>query len=247
MERIFSYAVILLAYLIGGGSLLFFVAFLISGPFGFVHYNISQTQALFWDAFLSILFFVQHSAMIRSSFRKRLTYLVQPQYQAAIYAVASGIVLAAVILLWQTTTTAIYSVHGPLHYLFYMVSVLAIFGMVWVVHALKTFDPFGRRSMIVHLRSQQQSPLQLIVHGPYFWVRHPIYFFMLVLIWSTPEMNLDRLIFNTLWTVWIVVGSYFEERDLVSEFGESYRQYQKIVPMLIPWKGPIGKMQEVRV
>jgi hypothetical protein len=45
---------------------------------------------------------------------------------------------------------------------------------------------------------------------------------------------MDRMLFNLLWTVWIVIGSYFEEIDLIAEFGEAYREYQKGVPMLIP-------------
>jgi len=34
--------------------------------------------------------------------------------------------------------------------------------------------------------------------------------------------------------VWIVIGTVLEERDLVAEFGESYREYQSAVPMLVP-------------
>jgi protein-S-isoprenylcysteine O-methyltransferase Ste14 len=31
-----------------------------------------------------------------------------------------------------------------------------------------------------------------------------------------------------------VIGSYFEESDLIVEFGDAYREYQKRVPMLVP-------------
>jgi protein-S-isoprenylcysteine O-methyltransferase Ste14 len=64
---------------------------------------------------------------------------------------------------------------------------------------------------------------------------------MLVIIWSVPVVNSDRLLFNVVWTFWIVIGSYLEEKDLVAEFGEKYQFYQKTVPMLVPWKGPIGR------
>ena len=37
-----------------------------------------------------------------------------------------------------------------------------------------------------------------------------------------------------LWTAWIVIGSILEERDLVFEFGDVYREYQRRVPMFIP-------------
>jgi protein-S-isoprenylcysteine O-methyltransferase Ste14 len=65
---------------------------------------------------------------------------------------------------------------------------------------------------------------------------------MLVLIWATPFLTSDRLVFNVLWTFWIVLGTYLEERNLVAEFGESYRHYQDTVPILLPWRGPVGRI-----
>jgi methanethiol S-methyltransferase len=47
-----------------------------------------------------------------------------------------------------------------------------------------------------------------------------------------------------LWTGWIFAGALFEERDLVAEFGDGYRAYQKKVPMLMPWKGPAAGFHE---
>jgi len=77
-------------------------------------------------------------------------------------------------------------------------------------------------------------PMPITVAGPYRWVRHPLYLFMILMIWSCPDLTADRLLFNLLWTVWVAIGSYFEERDLIIEFGDVYREYQKRVPMLIP-------------
>ena len=57
---------------------------------------------------------------------------------------------------------------------------------------------------------------------------------MLLLIWSTPRLSTDQLLFNVLWTAWIVVGAKLEERDLVADFGDTYRRYQRAVPMLVP-------------
>ena len=241
MDRVAAYFVIVLAYSIGGGSLLLFGAFLVAGPFSIIRFDVSEAQALLWDAFLSMVFFIQHSGTIRPTFRAWLSCAVPPHYQPAIYAIASGTVLATVVLLWQTSRTVLLEIGGPLEYLFRAFSLLAIAGFVWGVLALRTFDPFGRGSITARLRGNQDRPPQLSLRGPYFWVRHPLYFFMIVLIWSTPDMNSDRLLFNGLWTSWIILGSYLEEKDLVAEFGERYRQYQETVPMLLPWKGPVGR------
>jgi len=80
--------------------------------------------------------------------------------------------------------------------------------------------------------------MPMTVKGAYRWMRHPLYFFMLLMIWSYPELTIDRLLFNVLWTVWIIIGTMMEERDLVSYFGDQYSIYQKKVPMIITYKIP---------
>jgi hypothetical protein len=49
-------------------------------------------------------------------------------------------------------------------------------------------------------------PKLFSIRGPYRWVRHPLFFFILI-IWSCPNLTTGRLLFNGLWTVWIVIGS----------------------------------------
>ncbi len=240
-NRFTAYLAIVLATLSGGGSLLIFGAFLVAGPFPVIHVNISEPLALLWDGLLSVAFFVQHSGMVRSSFRTWLSSIIPAHYYSATYAIASGTVLAAVVLLWQPSHTSLFEVQGLLAIPFRAAFVLAIAGFAWGVRALGAFDPFGRDAILSHLSHKQQAE-HLTVRGPYLWVRHPLYFFMLVLIWATPSLSLDRLLFNVLWTFWIVVGSYLEEKDLVAEFGQSYRHYQGTVPMLLPWRGPVGKI-----
>jgi hypothetical protein len=56
------------------------------------------------------------------------------------------------------------------------------------------------------------------------------------MIWSNPDLTLDRLLFNLIFTVWVIIAVMLEERDLVAAYGESYRNYQREVPMLIPWR-----------
>ena len=225
-----------LAVVIGGGSLLLFGTFLLIGPISIVRFGASEFQRLLWDGLLSILFFLQHSGMIRTSFRNRFAPIIPPHYYPATYAIASGIALAAVVLLWQPSQTFLYQAEGLLRLLARAVSVLSIVGFSWGVRALRNFDTFGLAPVKVHLRGKQLRPPNFIVRGPYFWLRHPLYFFTIVLIWSAPDVSSDRLFFNILWTLWIIVGSYLEERDLVAEFGDRYRQYQKTVPMLFPWR-----------
>ncbi len=235
-----AYSMMTIAILIGGGSLLLFGVFLVIGPIAIARFCATERQVLLWDGLLSVLFFIQHSGMIRTSFRSWLSPIVPSHYHPSTYAIASGIALAAAVLLWQPSQTVLYKAEGPLRLLARAVSVFAIVGFSWGVRALGNFDAFGLNPIRVYLRGKQLRAPNFIVRGPYLWVRHPLYFFMLVLIWSFPDVSLDRLLFNVLWTLWVVLGTYLEEKDLVAEFGEKYRHYQKTVPMLFPWRFPRG-------
>lgn len=76
----------------------------------------------------------------------------------------------------------------------------------------------------------------LIISGVHRFVRHPLYLGTFLFIWGLflllPALTL--LISNTIITAYTLVGTELEEKKLVAEFGEQYRNYQKYVPKLIP-------------
>lgn len=238
VNHLAAYSMMALAILIGGGSLLLLGVFLIIGHITIVRSCAPEHQVLLWDALLSMLFFIQHSGMIRSSFRARLARIIPRYYHPSTYAITSGMALTALVLLWQPSQTVFYQVEGLLRLLARTISVFAFVGFSWGVRALGNFDTFGLAPIRAHLRGRELRAPRFVVRGPYLWVRHPLYFFMLALIWSAPDVSSDRLLFNVLWTLWVLLGSYLEEKDLVAEFGEKYRHYQKTVPMLFPVRFP---------
>ncbi len=48
-------------------------------------------------------------------------------------------------------------------------------------------------------------------------------------------MTVGHLLFAVSMTVYILIGIWFEERDLVANFGDQYRDYRRQTPMLIPF------------
>lgn len=236
MVKTISRTVIWAAFLIGGGSLVAFGLFLFGGPLDFVALRISDKSALLIDTGLSLLFFIQHSLMIRKSFRRKVTRFVPEAYYSAVYGIVSGLAVMVVILFWQKTNTSLVEINGALFWILRLLFGVAVGGFYWGVSSLGYFDPFGRRAITRHLRSTKPKSMPFSVRGPYRWVRHPLYFFTLVMIWTCPHLTADRLLFNVLWSIWLVVGSILEERDLIKEFGSEYREYQSKVPMLIPFR-----------
>lgn len=226
-------AAIALALICGLGAIVFFAARPL-GALSLVHTHWSEPWLLCWDAGLSLVFFLQHSGMNRQGFRARLSRWLAPRYHGAVYSITSGVALFLVVAAWQTSSTSIVVLQGVERWVAQSLAALAFLLFVISAISLLTFDPLGLRPLTAHLRNRQYSPAAFVVRGSYRWVRHPLYSCVIVMLWTEPTVNADRLLFNILWTAWIVVGTYLEERDLCREFGDQYREYQRRVPMLVP-------------
>jgi methanethiol S-methyltransferase len=238
--RLVSSLILVLAVVVGGGSLALFGVFLYIGPLYLVQMGWSEPRILAWDSLLSFVFFVQHSGLIRRSCSAQLARIIPSHYHGAFYAILSGMVLTMLVVFWQSTSTWLYALEGFPRWLVRGFFFLAMAGFAWGVHALRSLDPLGIAAIRAHRRGNPFAPPKFTVCGPYRWVRHPFYLFSILMIWSCPDVTADRLLLNILWTVWIYLGTFFEEADLVAEFGEVYRGYQLQVPRLIPWRLPLG-------
>ena len=81
---------------------------------------------------------------------------------------------------------------------------------------------------------EEEKTGALVIHGLYRFVRHPLYTFSLLFIRLTPTVSQNSLTVYIGATLYIFIGTYFEERKLLREFGEAYAVYKKSTPMLIP-------------
>ncbi len=242
--RIADYSVITLAVVLGVGSI---VLFAWPDRPAVVPLGLSPEATVWWNTLVSFVFFAQHSVLVRRPVRAHLAAIVPPRYDGAFYAITSGIALVVVVVLLQPATKPLFILEGVPRLAVTVVSLLALAGFAWGVRALRAFDLLGLRPIRRHLRgdSGRSSDTEprgdaLVVRGPYRWVRHPLYTCVIVLLWANPAMSLDRLVLAAVWTAWIVVGALLEERDLIADFGDAYRDYRAQVPILIPWRGRSG-------
>ena len=74
----------------------------------------------------------------------------------------------------------------------------------------------------------------LVTDGLYRWVRHPLYSAGLVFIWLLPHMTANLFTSNLGLSLYIFVGTYFEERKLRKVFGVDYAAYQRRTPLYFP-------------
>jgi protein-S-isoprenylcysteine O-methyltransferase Ste14 len=66
-------------------------------------------------------------------------------------------------------------------------------------------------------------------------IRHPWYAGAIIVVWAR-GLTVSTLITNIILTVYLIVGTYLEERKLVMEYGDKYRSYQDKVSMFIPYR-----------
>jgi protein-S-isoprenylcysteine O-methyltransferase Ste14 len=93
----------------------------------------------------------------------------------------------------------------------------------------------ARRGDPRHAASSRRG--QLILQGPLRYVRHPIYFAVVVLVlgwWLLLDYTILLLmaLMFFLWFTLVVIR--FEEKELKARFGEEYEVYARSVPMFIP-------------
>jgi methanethiol S-methyltransferase len=77
---------------------------------------------------------------------------------------------------------------------------------------------------------------KLNVSGLNRFVRHPWYFLGLIIVWTRP-MDPAWMVTTAVVTLYLLVGTWLEERKLVIAFGSAYQTYQQSVPALCPWPG----------
>ncbi|MFW5772948.1 MAG: methyltransferase family protein, partial [Phototrophicaceae bacterium] len=112
-------------------------------------------------------------------------------------------------------------------------------GLVGFVLALAKIDQgrfAGTRQLRAYLNHEPLPlpPESLQTGGVYGWVRHPLYLFSMMVIWPVTTMTEAYLGFCIATTIYFLAGSYFEERRMLREFGQPYRDYQARVPWLLP-------------
>jgi protein-S-isoprenylcysteine O-methyltransferase Ste14 len=84
---------------------------------------------------------------------------------------------------------------------------------------------------------------ELVTHGPFAYVRHPLYASLLLTVPPLFIVWFSDLLFTVPWVLLLVAAHgivRLEERGLVEAFGQEYERYRRTVPALLPYKGAGG-------
>lgn len=187
------------------------------------------------NAFLLAAFAIQHSVMARQGFKRVWTRVVPRHLERSTYVLAASLVLMLLLWQWRPIPQTVWELHGA------AATVLSVtFWLGWAILLTSTFlinhfELFGLKQVWTHLSRTRQTDAKFRTPSLYKVVRHPLYLGFVIAFWSAPRMTLGHLIFAIATTGYILLGIYFEERDLVRVHGQAYRTYREQVPMLVPF------------
>lgn len=74
--------------------------------------------------------------------------------------------------------------------------------------------------------------------------RHPWYLGSLLFLWAIlPLYHQSSVIAAAVLSIYLIIGTWLEERKILAEYGNTYRSYQREVSMLLPWKWLVKKIK----
>lgn len=201
------------------------------GPVG----ELATGPALALDAALLIAFGLQHSVMARPAWKTRWVRVVGPALERPTYMLATGLVLLAVLWLWQPMPAVVWSLEHP-------VSIVASHGVAvsaWVYLFVASFaidhlELFGLRQVWSFFVGRPIAPVAFRERWMYRFDRHPIMTGALLGMWITPAMTLGHLVFAIGFSLYVVVGVFFEERSMLAQWGARYQDYCDRVGTIVP-------------
>jgi protein-S-isoprenylcysteine O-methyltransferase Ste14 len=195
--------------------------------------------ALVIDLLLLGLFAVQHSGMARPAFKRWWTRYVPAPIERSTYVLASSLVLVLLFWQWRTLPFVIWQMDNePARWVLYALAAIGWLLVLSSTFVINHFDLFGLRQVWHFARRRHPDrDTPFVTRAFYRIVRHPLMLGFLIAFWSTPDMSAGRLLFALMTTCYILVAvKFLEERDLIAQYGDTYRSYQRDVPMLVPWR-----------
>ncbi len=189
---------------------------------------------------LFLAFAVVHSITASSRFKEKIHNSLGEKFYQAYYRLAYNLIsiLTFLPILWEAIqpSSAIWNVGRYTYFTFLLFQVAGVAGAAISLYQVDWRSFIGLKQITSRNQiNDNASSDQLVISGMYKWVRHPLYFFSLIAIWFKTLMTLNWLTFCIAATLYFWIGTYFEEKKMLREFGTAYLQYQKKVPRLFPF------------
>ncbi|MBV5321256.1 MAG: isoprenylcysteine carboxylmethyltransferase family protein, partial [Sulfuricurvum sp.] len=171
-----------------------------------------------------------------SLFKKYLTKIIPLAAERSTYVLFSGLALGLICLYWQPLEGVLWHVDNEI--IRNLLTAGYLFGWLFSLFStfiINHFELFGLQQIYLNFINKPAPAIDFKEKLFYKFVRHPIQLGVLIGLWLTPTMSYSHLMLSCTLTIYIFVGLWFEERDLIAELGDTYKEYQKRVRMFLPF------------
>jgi protein-S-isoprenylcysteine O-methyltransferase Ste14 len=192
--------------------------------------------------FLFIVFGYVHSLLasekVKFQFKKKFGELIA--FYRILYNIFSVISLYILYELSPKPHIIIYDLQNPFDLIILIPQFLSLAGVFWAFRYICAREFLGldqiKRFFEKRYTTELDEEFTLRIEGPYRYSRHPVYFFSITFLLFRPVMDLFYLTFFVCIVAYFYIGSYYEEKKLVRQFGDVYENYKKEVPRIFPVK-----------
>ena len=190
------------------------------------------------NALLFLSFGIIHSLLARTIPKNIISNLVGKEYFKIIYSIIAGICLFLILHLWKELFGTLWNISGLFEWVLILINFLAVGGIISATSDIDYLSFIGIRNIYRKLKNKPPIIQRFSTKGWYGYSRHPLYFFFFIVLWIWPVMTYTRLEFTIISSLYLIIGTLFEEKNLEQEFGEVYKIYKQNVPMWIPQLKP---------
>lgn len=237
MARYTALLYALIAYAAFNGWFLYAIAFL--GEWAPKSINdgppCSLGEALAVNVGIVLLFAVQHTIMARSGFKRWWTRIIPAALERSTFVLIAAVILSLLLWQWRPIPSDLWKIEQPI--VAGALRGLMLLGALTVLYTtflIDHWDLVGLRQAWASFKGEPPASPVFKEKSLYRWVRHPMMLGLIVWLWATPHMTWGHLLFAASLTAYVLIGVRIEERSLRQELGDSYEEYRRRVPMLVP-------------
>jgi len=161
---------------------------------------------------------------------------LMPWYRLIFNALAIILLIPLLIVMFLFPGESLWRWHGIG---FYLSSALAVMAVIAFFYSLKHYDlsEFWGTRQLREANSSVHDQESFHISPFHRYVRHPWYFFSLVIIWTRDVSSVQLLVYSLI-TAYFIFGSLLEEKKLIAYHGKVYKKYQQKVAGVfpLPWK-----------
>ncbi len=202
---------------------------------------------MFFDALiitsLFSVFAISHSILASHKFKQKLTAKLGERiaFYRLFYNISSIFFFLFIYKISPKPDYTIYDLSFPFDIIIVLLQILSGITLLWVAKSINMkeflgFSQITRFSNESYNTDDLDEKMELRIDGAFKYSRHPIYLFSSLFLMLRPTMDFFYLVFLINMLLYFYIGSYYEEKKLLTIFGDAYKNYQVSVPRIFPIK-----------